>query len=184
MKAFQKNVFSLLLFCATKDSTNAESARWLNELTFASKMLSWLRPCCHKQHVLTSHSAAPTLLSLYVLTRKKKAFVLSPRVCAVFSDGRQKPRIRQASVDVGNTHVRRPQTAGPSGSITVMDRIDACYWKLPHLCGMETDQRRSGWTTCPRLQFQRINFLLNYITSRPCSSALSCSSCESPTHNI
>lgn len=110
--------------------------------------------------------------------KRKKLLLLSPLICAVLSDSRQPPRIRRASVDVGNIHVRRPQTEGPGSSITVMDRINACYWKLPHLCGLETDQRRCGWTTCPHLQFQRINFLLNYNKSlavgRPRSSALSC----------
>lgn len=92
MEAFQKNVFSSLSLCATKNSTNAERARCLNELTFPSKMLSWLRPCCHKQRVLSSHSAAPTLLSIYVLTEKEKSFCcfhLLFALCCQIADSRR-----------------------------------------------------------------------------------------------
>lgn len=53
-----------------------------------------------------------------------------------------------------------------------MDWINTCYWKLPYLCGLETDQCRCGKTICTQLQFQRINFRLNYNKSFPVQSTL------------
>lgn len=54
-----------------------------------------------------------------------------------------------------------------------MDSINACYWKLQYLCGLETDQWHCGQKTRPQLQFQRINFQLNNNKSFPRLSTFS-----------
>lgn len=103
--------------------------------------------------------------------QKEKAFVLTwgalIHICTSLSVLLARTENETTSINLCNIYVRRPQPVSLHRSITVMEWIDTCYWKLPCLCGVERDPCHCGKTICPQLQFQRINFHLSYIKSIP-----------------
>ena len=123
--------------------------------------------------VFTQHGTS--ILQIYVLTERKALVLTGGALIHISLSVLQQEQRRRQLPSILVIFVIRPQTVRLHRSITVMDWINTCYWKLPSLCGLETDhatvERQSALSFNSRESISGWIITSLSLYSRPCLSA-------------